>query len=184
MKKILLAAVVAVALVACCVIGGTLAWLTDQTTPITNTFTVGNVGVTLAETTGTDYKVLPGQDITKDPKVTVTAGSEACYLFVKVEESANWPMFTESDGTRKVNYTIAEGWTALEGDPGVYYRTQDPVAGTPYDVLAGNVVTVSENLTKNEVNDITEAFTLTVTAYAVQKDGIDTPADAWAKVQP
>ena len=31
-------------------IGGTLAWLTDQTGPVTNTFTAGNIDITLDET--------------------------------------------------------------------------------------------------------------------------------------
>ena len=43
-------------------------------------------------------------------------------------------------------------------------------------------LTVSEELTKAEVNGITTQPTLTFTAYAVQKDGIDTAADAWTKV--
>ena len=37
-------------------------------------------------------------------------------------------------------------------------------------------------LTKAEVNGITTQPTLTFTAYAVQKDGINTAAEAWAKV--
>lgn len=166
------------------VIGGTLAWLTDKTDPVTNTFTVGNIDITLTETTGTSYKMVPGNTITKDPKVTVKGGSEACYLFVKVEEE-NWPTFTESDGTRKVKYGIADGWTALTGETGVYYREVRAVtADTSFDVLAGNVVTVSENLTKTEVSGITTQPKLTFTAYAVQKDGITDAGTAWTKANP
>ena len=57
-------------------IGGTLAWLTDKTESKVNTFTVGNIDIDLTETT-TNYKMVPGQTIDKDPKVTVEAGSEA-----------------------------------------------------------------------------------------------------------
>ena len=71
-------------------IGGTLAWLTDTTEPVTNTFTYGDINITLAETTEV-YKMVPGNSISKDPSVTVESGSEACWLLVKVEESANWP---------------------------------------------------------------------------------------------
>ena len=65
-------------------IGGTLAWLTDTTEPVTNTFTYGDINITLAETTEV-YKMVPGNSISKDPSVTVESGSEACWLFVKVE---------------------------------------------------------------------------------------------------
>lgn len=183
---ILLALVLAIG----CAVGGTLAWLISKTAPVVNTFTYGDINIGLAETTGADYKIIPGVNIDKDPKVTVTAGSEACWLFVKVKEE-NWPTFTDADKTKKVSYRIAEGWTALTGQTGVYYRKVDAAtakAGESYCILKGNttyangVVTVSDTLTKEEIKDITIKPTLTFTAYAVQKDGIDTAADAWAKI--
>ena len=177
-------AMLALVLVIGCAVGGTVAWLVSSTDPVVNTFTYGDINITLEETTGTSYKIIPGVDIEKDPKVTVKGGSEACYLFVKVEEE-NWPTFTESDGTRKVKYGIADGWTALTGETGVYYREVGAVtADTFFDVLAGNVVTVSENLTKTEVSGITTQPKLTFTAYAVQKDGIADADTAWTKANP
>lgn len=178
----------ALVLVVGCAVGGTIAWLTATTEPVVNTFTYGKIKIELAETTGTKYKIIPGVNISKDPKVTVKAGSEACWLFVKVGE-ANWPTFTDKDG-RKVSYTIATGWKELPGESGVYYREVEAVtADTGFYVLAGDttypngVVTVSENLTKAEVNSVAATQpTLTFTAYAVQKDGISTAAEAWAKV--
>ena len=123
-------------------------------------------------------------DIAKDPKVTVKDGSEACYLFVKIDE-ANWPTFTETDGTKKISYAVktgTDGWTALEGQTGVYYREVGAVtADTTFDVLDGNKVIVRNTLTKEDINGITAKPTLTFTAYAVQKDGITSVTDAWAK---
>ena len=186
----LVVAMLAVTLLIGCAIGGTVAWLTDKTTAVTNTFTYGDINITLAETTGTDYKIIPGVDIEKDPKVTVEANSEACYLFVKIKEE-NWPTFTEADGIKKVSYDIATDWKPLEDQAGVYYREVGATtanAGVSYYILKGDtaypngVVTVSENLTKNEVNSITTQPKLTFTAYTVQKDGIDTAAAAWEKV--
>ena len=179
-------AMLALVLVIGCAVGGTVAWLVSSTDPVVNTFTYGDINITLGETTGNDYKIIPGVNIDKNPKVTVKGGSEACWLFVKVEEE-NWPTFTESDGTRKVKYGIADGWTALTGETGVYYREVVAVtADTSFDVLAGNVVTVSEELTKAEVNSITadNQPKLTFTAYAVQKDGIADASTAWAKAVP
>ena len=179
------AVLLAAVLVIGCTIGGTTAWLVATSGTVENTFTYGDVNVTLEETTGNSYEILPGNNITKDPEVTVTAGSVDCWLFVKVTET-NWPTFVEADGTRKVDYAIADGWTALDGVTGVYYRTVDAKdAGTGYAVLANNTVTVSENLTKTDIAGITVDPKLTFKAYAVQRDtNIDSAAEAWALVTP
>lgn len=174
--------------------GATFAWLTAKTDPVVNTFTYGDINITLEETTGSDYKIIPGVDIGKDPKVTVKAGSEACWLFVKVEEE-NWPELTyvNKDGkaVRKVNYDIADGWMALTGVENVYYRTIDDAvtADTEFYVLKGNdtypdgVITVSDTLTKIDTNEkLTGTPKLSITAYAIQKDGMDTAAKAWAAI--
>lgn len=174
----------ALVLVFGCAVGGTFAWLTAKTDAVVNTFTYGDINIGLTETTGNDYKIVPGVDITKDPKVTVKAGSEACWLFVKVEEK-DWPTFKETDGkTAKIDYKIASDWTELVGVSGVYYREVGAVtADTSFEVIKGNVITVSENLTKDEVNTVVALNPkLTFTAYAVQKDGVNSAADAWAKV--
>lgn len=178
-----LVALLAFVLVIGCSLGGTLAWLMDETDAVTNTFTVGDINITLTETER-EYKILPGVNIPKDPKVSVEANSEACWLFVKVEE-AHWPEATESDGTRKVSYAIADGWEELEGVTDVYYR-QVGASGNAqeFNVLADNTVTVSENLTKAEVNSITTNPQLTFTAYAVQKEGVNTAAEAWKIANP
>lgn len=159
-------------------IGGTLAWLTAKTEEVKNTFTVGNINIALEETT-TNYKMVPGQTITKDPKVTVKAGSEACWLFVKIEESANLDDF--------ISYAVADGWTALTGVDGVYYREVAATADDmPFSVLANDQVTVKDTVTKAMMDEITaqtaSAPTLTFTAYAVQKDGLTTAANAWGQI--
>lgn len=181
---ILLALVLAIG----CAVGGTLAWLISQTESVVNTFTYGDIDIDLTETTGTEYKIIPGVNINKDPKVTVTAGSEACWLFVKVEEQGTFV-------ANKVTYGIAADWTKGDGTKipeNVYYCEVNAAAakaGESYYILKGNttyangVVTVSENLTKDEVDQLKgKKPTLTFKAYAVQKDGIDTAAEAWAKI--
>ena len=89
-------------------VGGTLAWLTDTTEEVKNTFTQSDVDITLAETTGPSYKMVPGDTIAKDPKATVLADSEACWLFVKVVES------TDKKFGDYMTYEMAAGWTKLE----------------------------------------------------------------------
>lgn len=179
-----LIAVLALTLLIGCSLGGTIAWLMDKTETVTNTFTVGDINIDLTETT-TEYKIVPGVDIEKDPKVTVKADSEACWLFVKVEETY-WPANTEADGTtRKVSYAIADGWIELAGETGVYYReVSASAADQTFSVLLNDQVTVSETLTKAEINAITADPTLSFTAYAVQKEGMTTAEDAWAAANP
>ena len=172
----------ALVLVLGCAVGGTVAWLVAKTDPVVNTFTYGDINITLTETKPANQqaKIIPGVDIEKDPKVTVKAGSEACWLFVKVEEEGTFV-------ADKLTYSVADGWT--QGDDtdipaNVYYREVGAVtADTDFYVLNGNKVTVSNSLTKEDIANITQPK-LTFTAYAVQKDGMDTAAAAWAAANP
>ncbi len=103
LRRILLLLACAVLLVSLSV-GATLAYLTSTTQTVKNTFTVGNVNITLDEVLlddngdivkengevkrtedgNEDIHLLPGRKIPKDPTVTVLEGSEACYVRVKV----------------------------------------------------------------------------------------------------
>lgn len=180
-------ALLALVLVIGCVAGGTVAWLVATTDTVTNTFTYGKIDITLTETTGTSYKIIPGTNIAKDPKVTVAADSEACWLFVKVEETGTFV-------ADKVTYAIANGWTQGDGTEipsNVYYRevsAEDAKTGVNYYVLAGNatypngVITVSADLTKENIPAANP--TLKITAYAVQKENIADAKTAWEKVTP
>lgn len=197
----LVALVLLVALAIGGVVGGTVAWLIDSPDPVVNTFTYGDINIDLEETDTTldddenpntnDYKMLPGQPIKKDPIVTVKAGSEDMWLFVKLEKSINFDTF--------MDYEVDSSWVELAGVDGVYYRyitadeikTKDLVA----HVIADDTVTVKESVTKEMLNmldknvDGTDAPpesvtypTLRVTAYAVQAAGNADAATAWGRV--
>lgn len=191
MKKKILITVTAVALVLCFVVGGTLAWLIDKTDPVVNTFTYGDINITLTETegtlvkdekgnvTGSSFKMIPGTTIDKDPTVTVEANSEACWLFVKVEKSANYDKYLESK--------IADGWTALTGVDDaydVYYRdVLHSESDQSFAVLKEDKVTVKGTVTKEMLtaSDFTNP-TLTFTAYAIQQASFPTPEGAWTEI--
>lgn len=198
------AALLAVTLLVGSAIGGTLAWLTATPVSVTNTFTIGNVGITLTETGASgagnqskNFTVIPGVNIAKDPKVTVTADSEACYVFVKVDKQ-EW----NDNLTYTVN-TDAGEQKQLEGNDGVYYRevnADDAKAGKSFYVLKGSekpddlvgmteedkglalngIVRVSPDLKKDEWKEGTK---LTFTAYAVQSEGLENVNDAWNQVK-
>lgn len=159
--------------------GGTLAWLLARSDTVTNTFTTSDVTVTLEETTGERYKMVPGHTLPKDPKVTVEEGSEKCYVFVKLEKSENFDGF--------LTYGMAEGWASLAGESGVFYRVVDTAnMGKAISVLEDDCVSVLETVTKADMQALTTEATyptLTVTAYAAQynKNTTEsfTAAEAW-----
>ena len=199
-RKILVS-LAALALVAAISIGGTLAYLTS-TAKVENTFTVGNVSITLDEAKvdeygapvenadrvpGNAYKLIPGHTYTKDPTIHVGNLSENCYLFVKVE-----------NGLGDVESTITTqmatlGWKAVNGadgnaNPGVYAwygKTDGTVNTTRAIVTAGADVEVFNNFTFDGLAVPTqyEDAKIVVTAYAIQADGLasETDAELWAK---
>ena len=183
-------ALLALVLVIGCVAGGTVAWLVAKTEPVVNTFTYGNINIALTENAGgteKQFKIIPGTNIVKDPKVTVTAGSEACWLFVKVEEVGAISTIT----TDPVHYAIDTGWAQLKDKDGkdvsgVYYRLVDAVDNdTAFNVLKDNKIIVSGELTKETINGYAvQQPTLTFTAYAVQQENIADAKTAWEKVTP
>lgn len=191
MRKYLVV-VACIAMVLGVAIGGTVAWLSAATQPVTNTFSPSDINITLDETVpvNNEAKMVPGNTISKDPKVSVTAGSEACWLFVTITKSNNYSTYLK-------DYTVAAGWTEYEagvsedGFTKVYYRfvdATDATAGVRYYVLNGTTnangeVTVKESVTKTQMKALTSNNypTLTFKAYAVQSANITDVADAWTQ---
>lgn len=198
-----LALLLALALLVGCAIGGTIAWLTSTTGEVENTFTIGDINISLVETETDEagnkgYDFVPGDTLAKDPKVTVAANSEDCYLFVKVTSTNN------SCGTVNsiVNWNVttgenpATGWVTYNTDStaGVtyYYRTVAKNANAqPFYILDGKheadcadttnctcafkngYVTISSAVTKDMVATINNAKPkLTFAAAAVQTANI------------
>jgi hypothetical protein len=151
-----------------------------ETDPVKNTFEYGDINITLDESKNLDLKMIPGSDITKDPKVTVLKDSEACWLFVEINKSANFDNF--------MSYEIADGWTQGNGKDipaNVYYRevpaaTADNIV---FEVLEDNRVSVKDTVTKDMLNSGSFVNpTLTFKAYAVQKENVDSAVNAWKLV--
>lgn len=160
-------------------IGGTMAWLVDRTESLTNTFTPTTIGVTLTETTGETYQMVPGATITKDPKVTIKAGSVPCYVFVRVEESGG-----QYSREEFLTYEIADGWTTLDfypddgsNDSYIMYRAvnaEDAAKGVTYPILKNNQVQVLSSVTKADMDYLIQNSIrnpqLKFTAYAIQSE--------------
>ena len=192
MKKKTFVLLLALVLIAGAAVGGTLAWLTATTDEVTNTFTTSNIEIELDESDNLDLKMIPGWTITKDPKVTVIAGSEKCYLFVKIEKSSNFDNFMTYEMAVDSNGTAI--WTELtgvNGVNGVYYRVVDAsTTDQEFAVLKDNQVTVKDTVTKADMEALKAADatlpTLTFTAYASQymknNTAPFTAAEAWENV--
>lgn len=199
MKKKTLALLLALVLVFGAAVGGTIAYLTDTTDPVTNTFTVGKVDITLTETFNTDTnndqkndawqaQLIPGTTYAKDPVVTVTNDSEDCWLFVKFEEKNNPTNYLDYTS----NLTEANGWT--QGDntnipSNVWYRAVAKDATVKsFQLLAGNddyatgCISVKNTVTNGDMDTASDAQ-LVYTAYACQKANMSA-IDAWTAVKP
>lgn len=159
-------------------VGGTIAWLTDSTDPVTNTFSPSTVKIELDETTGDEYKMLPNVEIDKDPYVKVETGSEKCYVFVKITEENNLDHF--------INYEVASDWDEVEEN--VYYRIVDAAdQNTELYILTDNKVQVNANVTESDMEALNDANEpkLSFIAYAVQYEELETTdiAEIWALAQ-
>ena len=145
MKKKTIALALVLVMVFGATFGGTFAYLTSQDT-VTNTFTVGNVKITMDEakvnlygepvdnngktesevTTGwtaadrvkaNECKLLPGHTYTKDPTIYVDAKSEDAWLFVKVENGIS---AIEATGNTTIANQMAANWTLVPGTTNIY----------------------------------------------------------------
>ena len=200
-RKILAMAACAVLLV-CISVGATVAYLTS-TDEVTNTFTIGQVAITLDEAkTNADgqpvnnentvvelknaprvdrnnYKLMPGHPYVKDPTVHFAAGSEASWLFIEVTNGIADIESKANDYKSIATQITDNGWTALDGVAGVYYKSVPANTGNAavdYPVFQG--FTVDGSVTGTTLEDY-NGKTVKIVAYAVQADGFTTASDAW-----
>ena len=206
-KKALLLTLCAVLLVAASVLG-TMAYLTSTDT-VTNTFTVGNVQITLdeakANTDGSlvaganrvkanSYKLLPGHTYNKDPMVTVKSGSESAYVKMTVTFSKAAELDAIFDPNGADMTSIFNGYDSTNWiykgnteDTNANTRTyefwyKEAVAAPDADVALDALfesITVPGTINNAQLATI-EGMTITVNAYAIQADGFANAEAAWA----
>ena len=177
-KKKILVLAVSVCLVAILAIGGTLAYFTDEE-EATNTFTVGNVDITLTEPnwegTGSQDapEVYPGEPLAKDPTVTNT-GANPCFVRIKVTGlDCLAPAGNIQLRTGGVIGALGADWEK-SGD--YYYYKKVLAVGESTSALFDHIVIP----TGLENGDAETEFNVVVTAEAVQAQGARA---SWAAVQ-
>ena len=200
MKKNYFKPMLALALVVAMMVGGTLAYITSVTDKYDNSFVIATPGdasdylaISLDETftlngesvldqtqTSGTATFLPGDEITKKPivsldKLDIATLTEGAYVFVQITD--------EDDVMSDLGFTInEEDWTALEGETGVYYRKQDAQVDARIalpDVFSISTIAIRDNYTYQSAN----ARVLSVQAFAIQANNLDTPALAWNAIQ-
>lgn len=207
MNKRILILALSLVLVATAVVSGTLAWLTDSTGPVTNTFSPANIDIDLTETWNYDSNgdktndtwkadMIPGYTYTKDPVVTVKANSVDCYLFVEFKELNNAATYLTYDSTLD---DTDSGWTqgtgTGEGKNGVptnvwFREVTESTSDQSWHLLKDDKVTINATTvtkvymdTLYGTNPTAQAPELVYTAYATQlykTNGVEfTPAEAW-----
>lgn len=184
-KKSLLIAALSLLAVAAIAVGSTFAWLSSQTGPVTNTFTVSQKGIEIDlkepkwdnktfDGTGTipndqlgktkAQNIVPGRVIPKDPQVKNT-GDHTAWVAIKLDYKLNNAASTFANLSKQVSIDFTDVWTAKDAANNVFYYNT---------TLAANAVTTKalfNNVTVKNVSSVLP-FDITVTAYAVQAEGV------------
>lgn len=168
-KKVV-AILLAIVLLMGVAIGGTIAYLVDSTTEVTNTFAVGKIDISLDEDHKDGFTVVPGGSDPKDPVVTVAKDSEKCYVYVSVTN--NLVIGNDTVATLNIDSTK---WTAVgsNGNETVYKYTSVVDASTAAQELPV-FTTVSYDgakITEENINTL-ENKTIVVQAYAHQAENL------------
>ncbi len=186
----------------------TLAYLTS-TDEVVNTFTVGNVAITLDEadvnTDGTpiegaprvqenEYHLLPGHTYTKDPTVHIADTSEEAYLIVTITIDDNADLQTalnkynlSNDLWDLLEGSVQDDWSTLTP---AFTETEDDSSKTYYLTYKTTIDGDTDDIVLFKTVTVPDEFTnddlatldnfkITVNAYAVQVDGLASAQAAW-----
>ncbi len=183
-------------------VGGAIAFFTD-TKSKTNTFTIGNVEITLTEPNWSETdsnsngvpdaaeNLMPGDSVAKDPTIT-NVGSNDAYVFAKVV----MPCTTDTTPEEIFTYTTNSGWylmnngTCSSGSATKIYAygtsssmtTLPPTSGSNSTAALFSSVSINSTIDGSESN-LTGNQDVVVTGYAIQTTGLTdtTPSSIWTE---
>ncbi len=142
-----IAPIIAVVLAIVAIGGASLAYLFMHSETVINFFEVNTVDTDVDESTGDQYKIIPGYCEKKDPQVSVDVDVNS-YAYVLVYEYN--PVVTLEDGTttKVISWSIAEGWdetpiiTFILGEDG--YTPSDPTAAEILSIFGIDLEALAE----------------------------------------
>lgn len=195
-----LVVVLAVMMIVGATIGGTIAWLVDTTETVTNTFSVGDINISLWEndyvsktntldtnkkvTEESEYKIVPGASSPKNPTLTIDKGSEKCWVYVTIENN----LVLENKTVADVDIDMSK-WTQIGqtvGNKTLYrYNSEVDASAAAVDVDVFEKVSYDgAAITKANIGSLKDK-TIVINGYAHQsanttQDVADAAATAWA----
>ncbi len=129
------------------------------------------------------WTIAPGADIQKKAVVEFDGSEMACYIFLEIKAPAwqhsaahEYTFADPASGAAVLSWEVADGWTPLCENDGneVFYRIADATTPLSADIIGGDgTVSVSEQITKSDLERFPEALGLTFEATAVQYHGFD-----------
>ena len=164
-------ALVALLVLLCCTVAGTVAYLVTSTGPVTNTFTPASVTTEVVETFANGVK--------SDVKIKNTGNIDA---YIRVAVVANWAnsagdVYGGAVPTEGTDYTapvLQNGWIKV-GD--YYYYTSAVPAGSSTGTLFAPI----EQLTT--CKDANYGLQVTILADGIQAEPVHVVADVWKDVR-
>ena len=126
------------------------------------------------------WVITPGVDMIKNAVVNFEGSEMACYVFCEIK-TTGWSRLDEHSfaffsggGENILGWAVNNDWKFLSGNgsEAVYYRTVSANSGLTADVLAdGGKITVSENITKTQLDRLPKDMQIKISATAVQYNG-------------
>ena len=126
-----------------------------------------------------EWVITPGVDMIKNAVVNFEGSEMACYVFCEIK-TTGWSRLDEHSfafsggGENILGWAVNNDWKFLSGNgsEAVYYRTVSANSGLTADVLAdGGKITVSENITKTQLDSLPKDMQIKISATAVQYNG-------------
>ncbi len=133
------------------------------------------------------WVITPGADMIKNAVVNFEGSEMACYVFCEIKAKGwsklddNYSFAYSADGENILGWAVNKDWNYLSGNKNeaVYFRTVNANTVLTADVLAeGGKITVSENITKTQLDSLPKDMQIKISAAAVQYNGFSEGSEA------
>ena len=134
-----------------------------------------------------EWVITPGVDMIKNAVVNFEGSEMACYVFCEIKAKGwsklddNYSFAYSADGENILGWAVNKDWNYLSGNKNeaVYFRTVNANTVLTADVLAdGGKITVSENITKTQLDSLPKDMQIKISATAVQYNGFSEGSEA------